>query len=793
MRYSLSEIAAVCGGVFYGADTQVRSVVTDSRRSTGGDDAPMFVAMHGANHDGHDFIGDLYARGVRAFMVEDDVDFGAYPLAGFVKVPRSLYGLQTLAAHYRSTFRGIMVAVTGSSGKTSVKEWIAQLAPRGKKIFRSPRSYNSQLGVALSVLMMDGDEDMALIEAGISRPGEMARLADVVRPDIGVFTGLGPEHGENFVSDEEKMREKARLFKTCGSIVFCGGDDMVERILREAAPHARLVDARGMEPRIPVLHDARMERSKVAVAAAFLDMVTGDCSGVLGRVAELGVVDVRLDIREGIAGSLLVTDPDNSDINSLPIALDRLRAVAGERDTVLIVSDIKFSPLPEDELYARVADAVAKAGIDSVVGIGERICRYGRLFASGSEFYQSAEEFVRRFRQDDIRGKAVMLRVGMDAGYVGIVRLLDRKSHTTVLEVDLDAMIGNLDYFRSLVGGRKIMAMVKASSYGNGNYEVANMLHAQGVDYLAVAFADEGVRLREQDIAMPIVVLNADQDSFPLMVANRLEPEIYNFRSLRMFVDAVRMAGETSWPIHIKIDTGMHRLGFRHEDMPELVEMLRREASGVVVRSVFSHLAVADVPEEDEFTRSQIDYFTTAVDMLSEGIGYVPIRHILNSAGIERFPEARFDMCRLGIGLYGLSAVGNGAVRPVSRLVTRIVQLKELDPSQTVGYGRCGRFERVSRLATIPVGYADGLDRRLGCGVWSMEVNGRKAPVVGRICMDSCMIDVTGIDVAEGDEVVVFGGGAGNGVADMAALLGTIPYEIMTSVSERVKRIYLKA
>ena len=340
--------------------------------------------------------------------------------------------------------------------------------------------------------------------------------------------------------------------------------------------------------------------------------------------------------------------------------------------------------------------------------------------------------------------------------------------------------------------GVKMMAMVKASCYGNGNFEVADMLDKQGVNYLAVAFADEGVTLREKGIAMPIVVLNADSDSFALMVANRLEPEIYNFRSLERFIAAVRDAGETSWPVHIKIDTGMHRLGFRMEDMPELAALLRREAGAVAARSVFSHLAAADMPEEDGFTRSQIDYFRRTVQALADGLGYRPLMHILNTAGMERFPEARFDMCRLGIGLYGVSCTEGEALRPVSRLLTRIVQVKELAQSETVGYGRSGKLARDSRLATIPIGYADGLDRRLGCGNWSVLVNGRPAPIVGRICMDSCMVDVTGMNVSEGDEVTVFGSTPGNTVSDMAVLLGTIPYEIMTSVSERVKRIYLK-
>ena len=793
MEYSVSEIAAICGGTFCGEDVTVRSVMADSRRSVARDGAALFVAIRGRNHDGHDHIGELYRRGVRGFMVEREVDASAWPGAGFVRVNKSLAGLQALAAHYRLSFSGTVVGITGSSGKTTVKEWIAQAAPEGVSLFRSPRSYNSQLGVPLSILMMTGNEDIALIEAGISRPGEMDRLAAIIRPDVGVFTHLGPEHGENFQSDRQKMREKAQLFATCRSIVYCGGEPLIEEALRAKAPEAELRDALPYECLLPEEGEDGVARRNKALVTAFYDAVGVPPATVVPKLSELQPVAVRLGMREGIAGSIIVTDMNNTDANSLPMALDYLTGVAGSREKVLIMSDIPFSPMPDWELYGKVGAMVRSAGIGRFVGVGERISACRDAFGAGSEFYRTAEEFIRHCTQDSIAGRAILLRGNSDTGVIRILHQLDRRSHTTVLEVDLDAMRHNLNHYRALVGdGVKMMAMVKSSCDGNGNFEVADMLDKQGVNYLAVAFADEGVTLREKGIAMPIVVLNADSDSFALMVANRLEPEIYNFRSLERFIAAVRDAGETSWPVHIKIDTGMHRLGFRMEDMPELAALLRREAGAVAARSVFSHLAAADMPEEDGFTRSQIDYFRRTVQALADGLGYRPLMHILNTAGMERFPEARFDMCRLGIGLYGVSCTEGEALRPVSRLLTRIVQVKELAQSETVGYGRSGKLARDSRLATIPIGYADGLDRRLGCGNWSVLVNGRPAPIVGRICMDSCMVDVTGMNVSEGDEVTVFGSTPGNTVSDMAVLLGTIPYEIMTSVSERVKRIYLK-
>lgn len=794
MNYSMQKIAAVCGGVLSGEDVTVRSVISDSRRSTGHGDAPLFVAIRGRNHDGHDFIGDLYGRGVRAFLVERDVAIAEYPGAGFVRVDKALHGLQSLAADYRASFRGVMVGITGSSGKTTVKEWIAQSVPDGVTVFRSPRSYNSQLGVPLSILMMTGDEDVALIEAGISRPGEMERLAEIIRPDIGLFTSLGPEHGENFQSDRQKMREKAQLFATCKQVIYYGNDPVVAEALRAKAPDAELVNAAELAKLLPVsMPDDAVTRRNASLVLALYRSIRFDPQVILPGLSAVQPVAMRFDIREGIARSLIVTDTSNTDINSLPMALDYLNEVAGERATMLVMSDIPFSPMPDWELYGKVAAMVRTAGIDRFVGVGDRIMSCRDTFGAGSEFFATTDEMIRRFTQDDIAGRAILLRGNAESNFIRLLHQFDRKSHTTVLEVDLDAMIHNLNYFRSRLDKKtKIMAMVKASGYGNGSYEIADMLRTQGVDYLAVAFADEGVKLREQHIAMPIVVLNADSDSFALMVANRLEPEIYNFRSLHEFVSAVRSAGETSWPIHIKIDTGMHRLGFREEEIPALIETLHRESGAVVVRSLFSHLAAADMPDEDDFTRGQIAYFRRTADLLSVGLGYTPLMHLLNSAGIERFPEARFDMCRLGIGLYGVSSVNSGLLRPVSRLVTRIVQVKELDASQTVGYGRSGKLCRDSRLATIPIGYADGLDRRLGNGRWTMLVNGMAAPTVGRICMDSCMIDVTGLPVAEGDEVTIFGAAQGNGVGEMATVLETISYEIMTSISERVKRIYLK-
>lgn len=792
MDYSLKHIAEVVGGTFSGQDICANSVLTDSRRSFGADERPLFVAIKGLNHDGHDFLDNLYRRGVRAFMVERVVDATEYPGAGFVLVERSLRALQALAADYRTGFGGTMVGVTGSAGKTTVKEMIAHAAPENMTVFRSPRSYNSQLGVPLSILMMRGDEDVAVIEAGISRPGEMERLAAIIRPDIGVFTGIGPEHSENFVSQEQKAREKIKLFGTCPKIIY-DGSPLLRNILAVELSSAELVDASALKSKISSPDGTWA--ANATLAAAFYEALGIPRGEVIPRLGSVATTSARLDVREGLAQAVIISDTDNTDINSLGIALDYLGSVSAGRRKMLILSDIMFSSLPAGELYHRVASMAEATGVDVFVGVGDGLAEHEELFTRlpQAHFFHTVPELLGWLNQSRMAGMAVLVKGNEWDDFHRVTHALERRTHTTVLEINLDAMIHNLNYFRSrLAPGTKVMAMVKASGYGNGDFEVANMLAMQGVDYLAVAFADEGVRLREQGISMPIVVLNADSDSFGLMIANRLEPEIYNMTSLTAFIAAAKEGPAEGYPIHLKIDSGMHRLGFEKEDIPRLLETLKKDTAAVKVRSLFSHLAAADMPQEDRFTRRQIAVFDNVSEEIGAAIGYMPLRHILNSAGIERFPEARYDMVRLGIGLYGIRQSGNGDLHSVSRLTTRIVQIKELEAGETVGYGRAGVLTRRTRLATLPVGYADGLDRRLGEGHWSVEINGRQAPTVGRISMDSCVVDITEIDACEGDAVVVFGSNGPFGVAEMARKLNTIPYEIMTSISARVKRIFIK-
>lgn len=788
MNYKLSKIAAICGGVLTGCDAEVCSVVTDSRSlSCELGDEPMFVAMRGANHDSHDFIAQMRSRGVRAFLTEREL--ATSPDCGYVRVDNAIAALQRLAAYHRAQFRGTVVGITGSNGKTVIKEWIAEELPEGMKYYRSPKSYNSQLGVPLSVLMLEGDEQLAIFEAGISQPGEMERLERIIRPDVVIFTSIGDAHQENFLNVEQKCTEKMILGRSASKIIYHSFYEPLGKLVAAHFITRKPIDAASL-PEVPaaVIGNAASRRNAQIVEAFCAVM-----HYPVPSFSKAPAVAMRLEVKDGINDSVLINDAYNLDLNSLALALDYLHNVALGRRRTLILSDISQSGLSDDELYGRVAGMVARAGVDFVVGIGPRIRRYASLFEGQKEFFASTDECIARIDRAAVAGRAVLLKGARDYRFEKLAHALSRKSHTTVLEVDLDAMIGNLNYFRSkLRAGTRLVAMVKAGSYGSGDFEVAQMLQHQGVDSLAVAFADEGVLLRERGITMPIVVLNADSDSFDLMIANRLEPEIYSFRSLEDFAAAVEHAGETRYPIHVKLDTGMHRLGFVEGEIARLAQVLPR-CQQVKLSTIFSHLSCADMPEQDAYTHAQIELFDRLSAQLASALPYPVIRHTANSAAIDRFPEAQFDMCRLGLGLYGFGFEHNEALSPVSTLRTRIVQIKHLPAGDAVGYGRAGKLARESVTATIPVGYADGLDRHLGCSRWSVRVAGQAAPIVGRICMDSCMIDITDIEgVEEGDEVVIFSPLPGNDLETMARVLDTISYEIMTSISGRVKRIYLK-
>ena len=781
MRYYLSEIASIVGGRLVGCDLEVTAVATDSRSYNMNCDT-LFVAMKGVNHDAHDHISEVAERGVKAFMVEQVVALTEG--CGAVVVENSLTALQALAAHHRRKFTGHVIGITGSNGKTTVKEWIAQRLSRCDSIFRSPRSYNSQLGVALSLLMLENNYHIALIEAGISQKGEMERLYNMIRPDMVIFTSIGDAHAQGFASLEEKINEKLILAKSACSIIYHSAYTPLAEAIENRYRGLKLVDA--SHKFVSGWGDTASQRN-LQIVDTFLD---SNFPGVYKEAIQ--PMAMRLEMKRGIENSTIIDDSYSVDLTSLSIALDHLRSIARGCKKMLILSDILQSG---NDVYTEVARMVGEAGIDHFVGVGEALAQNQQLFGQNSTFFTSVEEALENIAKLDIANHAILIKGNRASRMERLSHRLEQHSHTTVLEVNLQAMTRNINYFRSKIGSStRLMAMVKASSYGAGETEVAQMLQKQGVDYLAVAFADEGVALRESGITMPIVVLNADDASFDTMIAHSLEPEIYSFRSLASFVQAVKRAGELNYPIHLKIDSGMHRLGFGEEDVQELRGELSLYQAGQSVRvaSIFTHLCVADDTTQDDFSREQITRYDRISSAIMAALPYKPLRHAAASEAMLRFEEARFDMCRLGIGLYGFSVTAGAELEPVSTLRTRIVQIRTLHDGDTVGYGRNGKIVGERRIATIPIGYADGLNRHLGNGAWEMIVGGKRAKTIGNICMDSCMIDITGIErVGEGFEVKIFSAEKGNTAADMAAVLGTIPYEVLTSVGKRVKRIYI--
>lgn len=780
----MSEIARIVGGEHRGCDLRVKEVVTDSRGVLSSDDV-IFVAINGKHHDGHDFIPAMVARGVKAFIVEREVDMPAEGV-GVVAVASAIVALQRLAAHHRRDFRGRVVAITGSNGKTIVKEWASRSMPDTVRSFASPKSYNSQLGVALSLLMLDGTEEVAFIEAGISEPGEMERLETMIRPDIVVVTSIGDAHSANFKSERQKIEEKLLLARRAHTIIYSSEYQSLAEAVEELYGDRELIDSS-----IESVEDELELSDALSVDALHVSALMRRLGYGVDDAVFSANVAMRLELKEGVDDSMIIDDTYNSDINSVAVALNALYVQSMGRRRVAVISDIRQSGIPSEELYGRVAVAVKKAAVDHLIGVGETISSFAHLFPRGSSFYLSTDELIENFDRERWAKSVILVKGSRDSRFERLTRLLERRTHTTTLEVDLAAMKKNLNYFRQhLPQHHPIVAMVKAGSYGTGDVDVARMLQHEGVRYLAVAFADEGVTLRKKGITMPIVVLNADQDSFDMMIAHDLEPEIYSFHSLDAFRRAVHHAHREAYPIHIKLDTGMHRLGFVDDEIDLLGRAIHLDTT-LHVASIFSHLSSADVVEEDDFTRKQIASFDYMSQQLTEWLDYKPLRHIANSAAIVRFKEAHFDMCRLGLGLYGFGFEHNDSLIPVATLSTRIVQIKTLAAGESIGYGRAARTEHETVTATIPVGYADGLDRHLGNGRWEVIVGGKRAPIIGRVCMDSAMIDITGIiGVEVGDTVTIFGPEAGNTLEDMARVLDTISYEIMTSISARVKRIY---
>lgn len=815
----ISEIANAIGGIIYGeANPSVDYVTIDSRTISSAKGA-LFFAIKGKNQDGHHFVVSLFEKGVRAFVVSEiPHEFAKMEGAVFIVVDDTLEALQRLGIWHRQQFKIPVVGITGSNGKTIVKEWLYQLLHREFQVIRSPRSFNSQVGVPLSVLLLERDTELAIFEAGISLSGEMERLQPIIAPEIGIFTNVGQAHQENFSTLEDKIREKLILFKDAKTLICSADHDLVYKAASAEVKRtgARLFtwSVKGRDADITVVKSSpgkgvellvTYQGTQTKVTLPFGDAASVEnalhCIALLlylghrailerGALNNLAPVAMRMELKEAVNGSTLINDSYNSDINSLTVALDFLKNQVQHTARTLIISDILQSGKEEVALYSEVSRLAVSKGVTKVIGIGPAIVKNAGLFAQPAQFFLTTEAFLASASKSSFRDEAILIKGSRDFGFERISAFLERKVHTTVLDINLNAIVHNLNHFRGLLNpGTKMMAMVKAFSYGSGSYEIASVLQFHRVDYLAVAFADEGVALREAGITMPILVLNPEVGSFATMVEHKLEPEIFNLTSLNDFSREVEHWGMQDYPIHVKLDTGMHRLGFISNHIPDLIAALK-SCQSLRVESVFAHLAAADEPNHDAFTLEQIAVFERNTKLLRKELGYDFLRHTLNSSGIERFPQAQFDMVRLGIGLYGISALAENPLRVVSTLKSTIVQIKDIMPDESVGYGRKGRVTKPSRIATIPIGYADGLNRLLSNGVGSFKVRGMRVPIIGNICMDLCMIDVTDVKAEEGDEVIIFG--ESPSITDIAEQLNTIPYEVLTGISRRVKRVYFQ-
>ena len=844
--YTIRKIASVVEGEVIGNQSDeyiIKDILFDSRLLIDAENT-LFFALSSGRNDGHKYIAELYEKGVKAFVVsrnfiENYVETRLIasipcPNAAYIVVNDTFAALQMLAAYHRMQFDIPVVGITGSNGKTVVKEWLYQILSPSMSVCRSPKSYNSQIGVPLSVWQMNSTHDVAVFEAGISRPGEMDKLREIIKPTIGVFTNIGSAHGKNFESVQQKIEEKIKLFDDIDNLIYCKDNSDISNIVEKhkikgfawskTDANADLFissiihnDADGRDAinhvtteivgcfrgekitiTIPFIDDASVENAINCWCVALLLNVPNDV--IAKRMANLESVEMRMELKAGVRNCLIINDSYNNDRNALAIALDFMNAQHHD-NKVLILSDILQSELKEEDLYKYIAQLIENKGVDTFIGIGEAICRNMQQCLSfraqrgTSYYYPTTTDFLASHPMKMFENQIVLLKGARSFEFERIMKVLQQKSHETVLEINLDNLVKNLNYYRGkLKKDTKMMVMVKAFAYGSGNYEVSNALAFHHVDYLTVAYADEGVELRNRGIKLPIMVMTPETNTFDTIILNNLEPDIYSFRCLSQLEDAINQLDkplDKPVGIHIKVDTGMHRLGFLPDEIDALIERVKSNPK-LKIMSVFSHFATSDMPEEDDFVMHQIKQFELMSSKIVASFPYKIIRHILNTAGISRFTEYQYDMVRLGIGVYGVAICDEdrGKLHNVMSLKTTIKQIKEYGPGETIGYGRHGKITKPSRIAVIPIGYADGLRRQLGNGKACFWVNGKPAPIIGNICMDLTMIDVTGIDCLEDDTAVLFDDN--HPIEVIADACDTIPYEIMTRISQRVKRIYVK-
>lgn len=784
-------------------DVVVEHLVIDSRKAIVSSGA-VFFAITGSRNDGHRFLETLYQQGLRNFIVEKKVVLPAD--ANILLVTSATQALQDIAAHHRKAFSIPVIGITGSNGKTIVKEWLYQLLSDKYSIVKNPGSYNSQIGVPLSVWNMRAYHSLGLFEAGISQPGEMEKLQRILNPTIGIFTNIGSAHDEGFKDHHQKIEEKSKLFNNVECVIYCKDHSSIDAVLQtkkvktlswgySVAADIRIIKKetyqlqyqhQSFELTLPFTDAASVENCFHCVATMIY--LNFSAKEIQEGVQSLRSISMRMELKEGINQCQVIDDSYNNDLAGLQVGLDFLNNQHQKQKKALILSDVLQSGVEPGVWTKQVADLVKSNNIEHFVGIGEQLWKYKNHFPVSSHFYEGTETFLQAFNEQDFLNEIILVKGARVFAFERIVQRLQRKVHGTIMEIDLGAMVHNLNYFRAqLKPATKIMAMVKAFAYGSGSKEVANLLQYHKIDYLGVAYADEGVELRKNNIRLPIMVMNPSSDTFDVLLHYQLEPEVYSFSFLHSLISYLNGRACT---IHIKFDTGMHRLGFSEGDVEELVTLLRQHPS-LTVASIFSHLAGADEAQHDDYSAEQARLFQRCADKLSQGIAYKPLYHLLNSPGILRLPQFQFDMVRLGIGLYGIDPTSekNKNLKPVATLKTKVSQVHRLHKGQTVGYGRHGKILGDQQIATIAIGYADGFSRAFSKGVGKVLIKGSLVPVIGNVCMDMTMVDVTDLEVKEGDEAIIFGEGLP--IEQLAESIHTIPYEILTNTSERVKRVFV--
>ncbi|MCA0430551.1 MAG: bifunctional UDP-N-acetylmuramoyl-tripeptide:D-alanyl-D-alanine ligase/alanine racemase [Bacteroidetes bacterium] len=811
MYYS-QQIAEITNSVLIGNNNLIAHFFVDSRLLQN-NDKQLFIAIKTDRNDGHNYIQQLVDKGVCSFIVNTNFEHNLVIGKNlcFIKSDNPLQVLQNLAAYHRSKFNIPIIGITGSNGKTIVKEWLYQLLKSNYSICRSPKSYNSQIGVPLSVLNLNEWHTLGIFEAGISTTGEMDVLQNIIKPTIGIFTSLGDAHSSGFKNNDEKISEKLKLFKAAKFVILNGLEvndhttfTSTQKILIAKDKgdltfkiEKNTIEFNYLNSKFNVNTNFTDEASvsNIASCVALLMYLKFNTEQIQNGIKHLTAIALRLEIKNGIKNSLLINDFYNSDYDSLKIALSFQEQQHRRLKKIVIISDIEQSGFVGSQLYNNISQLLNTSKIDLLVGIGTEISKHKFKFQSNSIFYTDTTNFINQFKfiEYQFSNSTILLKGARSFGFEAISKLLQQKSHDTVFEINLNKIVDNINYYKSLLNSStKIMAMIKATGYGNGSSEIAKTLQYNGINYLAVAYADEGVELRDSQIKLPIMVMNPEIDSLDDIITYQLEPEIYSFRILNEFINCLnKYAISEPYPIHIKIDTGMHRLGFEKNDIDKLISILR-ENNQIKVTSIFSHLVGSDNPELDDFTNFQIKLFTEITDEIENKLKYKTLKHICNSGGISRFKNAHFDMVRLGIGMYGVgvNAIEQNNLQHVGKLSTKISQIKKINKGESVGYNRNAFANNDLIIATIPIGYADGFNRQLGNGKHGVYINNIFCKTIGNICMDMCMIDITEINCNEGDEVVIFSNNAE--LTQIAKTLNTITYEVLTSVSSRVKRIYIQ-